>query len=199
MKHPPIAVIAICIAWTCLAQVEKPDGIPDWIFADPKEMVLDSLYGNSIARRYITDHPERFREPLKEIVAAKEDFGPLFSAALLASGILTDDEFFAVADKALRCLPPNDDALVDEYRTRLVDLVEQRKSEIRGSASAGTLEETRRQQGTSPEETGARHATNTLPSGSQPTLGRPLFVMIAVAALGILVLLIRALLRRRPS
>ncbi len=199
MKSVQFTMLLVWLTSCCFAQEQRPDGISERLFSDSARMVEDSIYGNSIAGRYIVKNPERFREPLKEFAAETEKPGPLISAAHLAYGILPDEEFFRIAEKAIAKLPVDGGELVNEYRDRLEKLIQKKKGEI--SSREAVPMDTEPAGPPAQEANGERSPSLEVREREGDSSGLPTWVLIAVVAaiLGIMVLLIRTFLRGRAS
>jgi len=192
-------ILFVWFAGCCAAQEERPTGISERLFSDPERMVFDSIYGNSIATGHILENPDRFREPLREFAAKTEEPGPLISAAHLAYGLLSDDEFFQIAEKALARLPENGGDLVTEYREGLEKLIEKKKLETntaqnQSNNTPGTATQGRKVNAESGNFFDAKESEGGLS-------GLPTWPLIAIVAaiLGIVILLVRAFMRGRAS
>ena len=198
MKTIAINLAAFLSLFICSAQEDRPEGISERLFSDSARMVEDSIYGNSIAGRYIVRNPERFREPLREFAASSNEPGPLISAAHLAFGILSDEEFFEIAEKALNSIPDSGGYPADEARSRMVELIQKKKSEINelDERSGREPDSSKHLKSGSAEPLPVDEIANGLGSPGIPKWA--LFLGI-IAVLAILLLLLRAFLRGRAS
>ena len=197
MKTATVSLTAFFFICLCSAQEERPEGISERLFSDSARMVEDSIYGNSIAGRYIVRNPERFREPLREFAASTEEPGLLISAAHLAFGILSDDEFFEIAEKALNSIPDSGGYPVEEARSGISALIQKKKAEIKERDERRIEPETHVSQNRKGGSALRSSIEEEAKGSDSPALPKWPLLLGTIAILAIL--LIRAIMRGRAS
>ncbi|HRX56497.1 MAG: hypothetical protein R3F31_25340 [Verrucomicrobiales bacterium] len=115
-----------------------PSGIPGRLACDPIGMIEEAISDNRIAFRYVIEHPDGYREPLKKFVSRTDSPRELYGCVELAFSLLEPEEFTPVAEKALRSISFGESDLVREAKARIQEMIESKRRGLDKSAKLAT-------------------------------------------------------------
>ena len=136
-----LGVLASSFSLGLFAQDQSlPSGIPERLASDPIGMIGEAISDNRIAFRYVIEHPDGYREPLKKFVSRTDSPRELYGCVEVAFSLLEPEEFTPVAEKALKSISFGESDLVREARVRIQDMMESKRKGIGKSAKLKATE-----------------------------------------------------------
>lgn len=132
-----VGVLASSFSLGLFAQDQSlPSGIPARLASDSIGMIGEAISDNRIAFRYVIEHPDGYREPLKKFISKTDSPRELYGCVELAFSLLDPEEFTPVAEKALKSISFGESDLVREARARIQEMIE---SKCRGKDKSAKL------------------------------------------------------------